>query len=220
MIGPLFAEDLLAGCRVDVFDGAAKAWQSLCRRKVKFDFLDPPAAALGSTPPPPLAVTREGLVEVAATGTDEQLATTAALATWEGWSLSAPKPGRALRPDSPDRPDPSAPPPAEMIDTPNVPPTRLRVGITSTVEPGTLPRLRFGHGYRLRARAVDLAGNSLPFQPQELAHAPDTTREIRYARFEPVPSPVVVLRKEPGPGESAERLVVRSVPARRLHRGL
>ena len=33
--------------------------------------------------------------------------------------------------------------------------------------PGTLPRLRYGRSYWLRARAVDLAGNSLAPQPDD-----------------------------------------------------
>ena len=64
--------------------------------------------------------------------------------------------------------------------------------------PGTLPTLRFGHTYRFRARAVDLAGNSVPFTKS----GPFTwaTPEVTYRRFEPVPSPVLV---PTGPGRRA-----------------
>ena len=39
--------------------------------------------------------------------------------------------------------------------------TPFKVRATYNVIPGSLPRLRFGSRYRFRARAVDLAGNSL-----------------------------------------------------------
>ena len=58
---------------------------------------------------------------------------------------------------------------------------------------GSLPPLRFGVRYRLRARAVDLAGNSLRFD-DKLADAiaqvfglPRDVEGFAYLRFEPVP---------------------------------
>jgi hypothetical protein len=73
--------------------------------------------------------------------------------------------------------------------------------------PGTLPRLRFGNVYRLRARIADLAGNGLPPETDDDTLA---TEKVRYARFEPVAPPAVVPRELPAEGESLERLVIRS----------
>ena len=75
-------------------------------------------------------------------------------------------------------------------------------------EPGTLPRLRFGQDYRLRARAVDLAGNSLGLG--EPADGEQATEAVSYLRFEPVDPPALVHRHRVSEGESLERLVLRS----------
>ena len=73
---------------------------------------------------------------------------------------------------------------------------------------GSLPKLRFGHGYRLRARIVDIAGNSRLFE--EDLDATGATSSEPYLRFEPVTSPAMM--SDPGlrPGESVDRLVIRS----------
>jgi hypothetical protein len=83
-----------------------------------------------------------------------------------------------------------------------------------TAAKGTLPRLRFGALYQFRARAVDLAGNSLPHDAvlDDIYNLPP--QPMRYLRYEPVTAAVVVLRAPLGPdttpGESVERIVVRS----------
>ena len=71
--------------------------------------------------------------------------------------------------------------------------------------PGS-PVLRYGHDYRLRARTVDLAANSVDARRSTDA----TTRRRAYLRWEPVPAPVVVPRREFGEGESQLRMVIRS----------
>ena len=43
----------------------------------------------------------------------------------------------------------------------NQPDTPFKMTVAYDIAPGSLPRLAFGRRYRLRARAVDLAGNSL-----------------------------------------------------------
>jgi hypothetical protein len=82
-----------------------------------------------------------------------------------------------------------------------------------------LPSLRFGRSYRVRARAVDLSGNSLALADpvtDALATAFGTPREpegFPYLRFEPVVAPVIVLRDPEGvssPGSAIDRLVLRT----------
>jgi len=64
----------------------------------------------------------------------------------------------------------------------------------------------------MRARTVDLAGNSVPFSERELEpQEPDLSSESqRYLRFEPVPSPALLRRHLDTEGESLERLAIRS----------
>jgi hypothetical protein len=71
-----------------------------------------------------------------------------------------------------------------------------------------LPTLRFGGTYRFRARAVDIAGNSVAFT--ETGAFTWATPEVTYRRFEPVPSPVLVPTAPRTPGEHIENLVIRS----------
>ena len=83
--------------------------------------------------------------------------------------------------------------------------------------PGSLPRLRYGRRYALRARAVDLAGNSLPpaegdFGPEALPPPPG--RSCATSRS---PAPVLALVRPQGgatpplgEGESMHRMAIRS----------
>ena len=76
-----------------------------------------------------------------------------AVVSWTGWSLTAPPPGKAIMPD--DTVDTAAQTEAAL-------PPGLRFSSRFRAVRGSLPRLRYGRRYWLRARAVDLAGNSLP----------------------------------------------------------
>ena len=85
----------------------------------------------------------------------------------------------------------------------------LQIAYAAT--PGTLPTLRFGHTYLMRARAVDLAGNSIPFSTDTSASAFTWASPPGfYGRVEPVASPVVVPMAPRTPGDSLEVLVIRS----------
>ena len=66
---------------------------------------------------------------------------------WHGWSLSAPPPGKSVDPDG------------KSGGRPTSPARSGRSRSTSWPRPARCRRLRFGTRYRLRARAVDLAGN-------------------------------------------------------------
>jgi hypothetical protein len=68
---------------------------------------------------------------------------------------------------------------------------------------GSLPRLRFGFAYRLRARLVDLAGNSLDVDDPSLGDGEnelEVTQPVTYWRFEPVDPPVLVQRARASEG--------------------
>lgn len=195
----LWAEDVIRGYRMDVrdLDSASQKWRSLHQRAGVCRFTRP-------QPEIPFPVTDEGYIQVGVTEPVEGSAKKIqrvpdVLATWTGWSLSTVRPGEALE---------------EKDTPPNDTKTAFKMIAEFAPVSGSLPRLRFGHRYQLRMRTVDLAGNSA-FGPEpddaefQQTHADDTPAQV-YRRFEPVPSPAVVLRQKPIEGESVERLVVRS----------
>ncbi|WAL99815.1 hypothetical protein [Streptomyces sp. Je 1-369] len=197
----LTAVDLLRGYRVDIgvvdpATGRIAQWRSLLRRRGRYTVRRPgqqPVEIRGVRPD-------EGLVRSSAVtvdaADDRQLYGHQAVLGWHGWSLAAPRPGRTIGLD--DRPEAPAPP-----VSPDVP-----LDTKFTAEPGSLPALRFGRTYRMRARVVDLAGNG----PDHTASTPDAVHSdaITYGRWEPVPQPVVMPLLPFNEGESTERLVIRS----------
>ena len=117
-----------------------------------------------------------------------------------------PRPGKAL--------NRSADPAKALDDDPTLgqPITPFKMTTNFKVKPQSLPALRFGANYRLRARTVDLAGNSLPVSaavPDSFV-APANGVQMKYLRFEPVSHPIVVLQQPAQQGGSLERLVIRS----------
>lgn len=203
----LYADDIVAGYRVDVWDSVSGAWHSLCKRKGSYTFTE-------------IAETRqyddEGFVELgvalSADDTLEELRNTyympEVLTSWDGWSKVAPLPGKTIIQGD----DPNNSNPAEddtWIESPNSSATDYGLDATFRAMPGTLPTLRYGTNYRLRLRTVDLAGNGLSLDdaPGDFTGA---TAPITYTRFEPIPSPYFVPKTGIKPGESVEHIVVRS----------
>jgi hypothetical protein len=111
------------------------------------------------------------------------------LMRWAGWSLVGARPGKHLSDVPSDGLEPDAANPAN---------SDLQLQIDYAAAPGTLPTLRFGGTYRFRARAVDIAGNSVAFT--ETGAFTWATPEVTYRRFEPVPSPVLVPTAPPDAG--------------------
>ncbi len=207
----LFAEDLVHGYRIDVFDAKSNRWHSLCQRVGTYTFLDAPDAPGGSIVLN--NIEDEGFVQFAATEplgsqAHEKLRTRDSLFVWEGWSLCAPRPMASIMPNKPTDPLDKV-----TLDTPkNEAITNFKLETSFKPRPLSLPRLRFDHTYRLRARVCDLAGNSI-FDPDDVEFANDVTEQtpdFHCARFEPIGPPAIMLREEPVEGESLEHLVVRS----------
>ena len=161
------AEDLVRGYRIDVRDADAPGgaqWFSLHQRVA--DHEAPPPAAGGE--PMKFEIEDEGYVKATAAASEradhpsasDDLYLHEIVFGWEGWSLAVPRPGkRIMEPqkggDTPlERHDPAA----------GAPPLVTKLSPASK----TLPRLRVGHRYRLRARTVDLAGNSRAFDAKDL----------------------------------------------------
>ncbi|MGX8910248.1 hypothetical protein ACR820_34355 [Streptomyces netropsis] len=199
----LDAAHLVRGYRVDVgivhpddeATGRVNAWFPLCARSGDY------AIRRASKPPVPIAASPdEGHVKATAVTHDKtganQLFVHQALFGWHGWSLAAPPPGRTIGADN----QPQVP----------HPPVSDAFPLDTTFRPaaGSLPALRYGRTYRLRARLVDLAGNSLT--PQAPAVEGTATDPVTYGRWEPVPPPVIVPKWPFLEGESEPRLVIRS----------
>lgn len=201
----LHAEDLVRGWRVDVWDATTGRWRSLCERVADYHVGGGAVTLTG--------VREEGTVRLAATtaadGSDPDVVRLhEALTVWSGWSLAARPPGLTVGPDDAVR-DAAAEVPAGIP---------LRTSFVAA--PGTLPRLRYGRAYAVRARAVDLAGNSLPpttasYPGDEAAIAAATP----FLRHEPVEAPALALVRAgpsveaPLEGESMTRLAVRTFNA-------
>ncbi|HEV2578995.1 MAG TPA: hypothetical protein VGU25_17450 [Acidobacteriaceae bacterium] len=215
---PYNAQDLVRGYRIDIWSSRTKRWHSLHSRTATYKF--------GSQSQIVLNVDEEGFTQLSAaqaaddpTRKPDQYSIKNDLpqpaqnvyihervARWNGWSLSVSRPVKPLN-RSAD--------PAKALDsdpTLDAPVTPFKMVSTFAVSPGSLPELRFGAQYRLRARSVDLAGNSVPVttSASNLFAAPANGVQMKYMRFEPVVSPLLALRQPTSAGSSLARLVIRS----------
>ena len=195
----LYAEDLITGYRVDIHDGGSNTWRSLCARVGDYSFQGSDLK---------LSISDEGWISdsaiEAADDSSDDLYLSEAVVRWSGWSLVAPRPGKHIGTD--DTP----------ADYQSKPQTEFGLAVNFTPASKSLPRLRFGSRYRLRARAVDMAGNGLSLAEAD-ALMPTlgtsaATEPVTYLRHDPVPSPVVLLRQSvaASQGESVDVLVIRS----------
>ena len=149
-------EDLLRGTRVEVWDDATRMWHNLHERRVRASFDANPildgARDTGYLQNPPLSRTPGN--------NTHPYYVHEVLAGWDGWSLSAPRPGRMVIHDDGRHGDAGS---EHLTDKPEVQDAGLRV--QSTAEPKSLPALRYGRRYSFRVAGVDLAGNSVPMDP-------------------------------------------------------
>jgi len=211
---PFYAEDLIHGYRLDVWSAHTNQWNSLHRRNGVYTIEDKPFTTTDE----------EGFTQLSATQAPpnpdkppaNDLYLHQAIARWAGWSLSVPFPGKHLSSD-PD-PDKAIPDDAE-IAAQNEPATPFKMTTNFKIVANSLPSLRFGWRYRLRARVVDLCGNSLKLDNLLLAPLsqsfalPADPEGAAYLRYEPVIAPQVVLKDARGVtdvGSSVDRLVIRS----------
>lgn len=193
----LYADDLVRGYTIDVFTVRYQKWGRLCLVSGTYTLSHPYL-------PNPLTTTdEEGFITLSTTqspqGVPGALYLHESWLHWQGWSISAPRPGS---------PVPASESPSPDAATLNQ--IGLKVQFTATKH--SLPRLRFGLSYALRARAVNLAGHSVDFNAAVAQQPAVHTGITTYARFEPVSFPAVALRKSllHSPGESPARLVIRS----------
>ena len=214
---PFFAEDLIRGYRLDIWDSHTNAWHSLHLRNAEYfvgelEFIRETNIEEGFVQ---LAVTQPAKDALPDTN---DLYLHEALARWSGWSLSAPMPAKHL--SRYPKAEESVPPDehSERFSE-DEPVTPFKVRSNYQVYPNSLPRLRFGVRYRIRARVVDLAGNSLKVD-DDLANRissayalPYDPEGFAYLRYEPVAAPLLVLRDSKAmtePGSNIDRIVIRT----------
>ncbi len=193
----LFADDLLRGYRVDVWDSLTQQWHSLCLRQAQYHLLRIGQQITGID---------EGTLSLAPTARadapPDEMRLHEGLMVWKGWSLAVQRPGKTI--DTEDLP----------ADPANEPLKAYQVKAVFAVPKRSLPRLRFGEQYRFRFRMVDLAGYSRSFEEIDPADVTHTSDALPYYRWEPVPNPVVLLRTLPDPitqtGESLEIMAIRT----------
>lgn len=213
---PFYAEDLLHGYRLDIWDSHTNIWHSLHRRNGVYQIGEETFETRDE----------EGFVQLAVTQASpnpdnpppNDLYLHEAIARWAGWSLSAPMPGRHLtRHADPDKAvnDPNQ----TWFEEENEPATPFKMKTNYKVVSGSLPSLRFGRRYRLRARVVDLCGNSLGLNDSisdtlsQVFGLPQDPEGFAYLRYEPVAAPVIVLRDARAltdPGSAIDRIVIRT----------
>ena len=212
-----FAEDLVRGYRLDVWDSRTETWHSLHLREAKY--------RIGDVAFAPKTEPEEGFMQLAATQPPpgakpptNDLYLHEAIARWTGWSLSAPRPGKHLSryPNAKDAIPDDNDPDKFAEDQPETP---FKITAKYQAAKNSLPQLRFGRRYRFRARAVDIAGNSLACDAALadglalISALPRDPDGFAYLRFEPVPAPLAVIRNAKAvtdPGSAVDRLVIRT----------
>ena len=214
-----YSTDVIQGYRMDIaYEDEPDKWYSLHQRKDEYTWFDEqnnPFAISGIEPD-------EGCIQLGiAEDTDDadDVFVSETLARWEGWSLSVRKPGYAINESEDYELEPGETEKRDFVYKSKQqeikkyqfdPDLEFKVNAQSAIVPGSLPKLRFGKNYRVRVRAVDLAGNSVPLEHQTESPAETVRANIRYMRYEPLASPIVLVGNELKDGEFLEKMVVRS----------
>lgn len=213
----LYSTDVIQGYRMDIaYDDDPNRWYSLHQRQDKYTWFDEsnkPQVIEGIRPD-------EGFIQlgIAEDPNDpDDVFVSETLARWEGWSLSVRKPGYAINEsddfdgDEDEKRDFVYKSKAQEIKKYEFDPDlEFKVNAQSKIVPGTLPKLRFGRDYRVRVRTVDLAGNSVPIDHESESPSLTHRENIRYMRYEPLASPIVLVGNQLKDGEFLEEMVIRS----------
>lgn len=176
----LRTEDVTRGFRVEVWDDSAGTWSSLHGRRVDVE-VDGFGVVIND-------LRSDGFIQgTAANETagakESPIHVHEALFGWEGWSLSVPKPGKRVRHENGH----------EIVEDQDANPDPLTpIRIRPRIEPGTLPRLRYGRSYAFRAWAVDLAGNVRPHDLNPTPLEPRASAALQ-AALAPLMTPVSAL---------------------------
>jgi hypothetical protein len=216
--GPLptfHAEDIIRGHRFDIYTTSepTPAWRSLLARNGRYSFgvgAGPSATSANL----PMSVTDEGAVVPGVSQAagiifpPSDIYVHEEIMRWSGWSLAAPRVGDRLGSTAPgdtnDLPEAPNHNPAAPISLNGQKGTNQyghsspQMSATFSVPFGSLPKLRYGSNYRVRARGVDLAGNGPALSSTDASHAQSFT----HYRYHPVQPPMAIPTEELTPGQS------------------
>ncbi|HEU4998499.1 MAG TPA: hypothetical protein VFT68_06095 [Lapillicoccus sp.] len=174
VLGPAMTYDeLVRGLRLEVWDDRSRTWHSLHERLVTVD-ADPgggPQKVLTDAPDTGF-LQLSGLNRVPGSDANPYYLHEV-LAGWDGWSLSAPRPGLTIV----HGPDGSEQVVAEPDDEP-----ATGVSVRTRVRPASLPRLRWGTSYSFRLLGVDLAGGAVLQPPDPGPGQPPSPDAVLAAR--------------------------------------
>jgi hypothetical protein len=240
--GPLvYSEHITRGWRIDVGafleieqEGRSNiSWNSLHWRNGFYTFGTGDSQQSLEAPEPIEGFVSPGVTHqpVAKGETPGQLWIHESIARWDGWSLSAPRPGKhilnsgtASKEGEEQNPVPEV---THEDEYGNINPQisanfSIPKAGTAVINPETvgsreeekvgetgLPPLRFGRLYFYRARSVDLSGWSVPQLTEEARRNGPELLEATHYRWEPVRSPFVVPTAPLGVGEGTLTIVIR-----------
>ncbi len=215
----LYSTDVVQGYRMDIaYEDEPDNWRSLHKRQdsyVWYDEQNNPTPINGIEPD-------EGFIQLGMAEDPEDpddVFVSETLARWEGWSLSVRKPGYAINEAEDYELKDGETLKRDFVHKSKAQEIKkysfdsdleFRINAQSKIVPGTLPKLRFGKDYKVRVRTVDLAGNSVPLESQTESPLETTRTNIRYMRYEPLASPIVLVGNELKDGEFLESMVIRS----------
>lgn len=215
----LYSDDIVQGYRMDIaYEDEPDKWYSLHWRQDAYQWYDESNTvhAIDGIMPDEGFI-QLGLAEDPDEPDDVFVAET--MARWEGWSLSVRKPGYAINEsDDYELKDGETEKKDFVNSSKSVEAKKyaydseldFRIHAESKSVAGTLPRLRFGRSYRLRIRTVDLAGNSVAHTIATSDVATSERTNIKYLRYEPLGSPIVLVGNRLKDGEFMESMVIRS----------
>lgn len=215
----LYSVDLVQGYRMDIsYSDNPEKWYSLHMRHDEYTWVD----ETGTSKKVEGILPDEGSIELGIAEdpeNPEDVYVSETLARWEGWSLAVRRPGFSINESDDYNPKSSKDVKRDFVNTSKNeelrkysfdPDLAFKVNAESKIVPGTLPRLRFGRDYNIRVRTVDIAGNSVP--PEQKTEDPglNVRKNIRYMRYEPLASPIILVGNELRDGEFLEQMVIRS----------
>jgi len=215
----LYSDDIVQAYRMDIaYEEEPDKWYSLHWRQDDYQWYDEQNTAH----PINDIVPDEGFIQLGLTedpDDPDDVFVSETLARWEGWSLSVRKPGYAINEsDDYELKDGETEKKDFVHQSKDLEAKKyaydseldFRIHANSKSIQGTLPRLRFGKQYRIRIRTVDLAGNSVAHTELTSDSRSSEQQGIKYLRYEPLGSPIVLVGNELKDGEFLESMVIRS----------
>ncbi|WP_289054528.1 hypothetical protein [Carboxylicivirga marina] len=215
----LYSDDIVQGYRMDIaYEDEPDKWFSLHWRQDTYQWYDESDTAH----PIDNIVPDEGYIQLGLTEDPDEpddVFVSETMARWEGWSLSVRKPGYAINESDDYELKDGETEKKDFVNTSKSVEAQkyaydseldFRIHAESKSIAGTLPRLRFGNSYRLRIRTVDLAGNSVAHTVATSDTSSSERTQIKYLRYEPLGSPIVLVGNRLKDGEFLESMVIRS----------